>query len=154
MHEHTYIQAGADIDTIISQGDEAELMAVWTTYHRIQLDRAALAGIRDNDAPVREDSPYTGAEMRQLFGDRLAEVAAVSPAQALAANHRLVELLTGRRWWVMRDAREAGDSWAEVGAVLGRTAAAALDWYSDKIARQERYVGSHDGDRARAVLDD
>jgi|GEM_PF-6643938 len=154
LYENAYIPAGADIDTIISQGDERELTAIWNTYHRVQLDRVALAGIRDDDAPVSEGSTFTGTEMRRIFADQLAELATVTPAQALKANHRLVDLLTGRRWWVARDAREAGDSWTTVGAMLGMTAHDAHDWYARKIAQQERYVGSHDGARARAVLDD
>lgn len=77
-----------------------------------------------------------------------------SPAQALEANWRLVEFLTGRRWSVMQEAREAGDSWTVISDALGVTKQGALDWYTRKVADQEKYAGKfHDATRARAVLD-
>src|SRR3954469_7745585 len=48
--------------------------------------------------------------------DELPEVTALD---ALRANAQLVELLTGRRWHVMRDAREEGVSWSQIGEALG-----------------------------------
>ena len=42
---------------------------------------------------------------------------------------------------VMRAAREAGASWAEISAVLGMSKQGAQNLYRRKIADQERYVG-------------
>jgi hypothetical protein len=85
----------------------------------------------------------------------LNELPDVSALDALEANRQLVELLIGRRWYVMRAAREAGASWSEIGAALGMSKQGAQDWYRRKIADQERYVGDlHDSTRARAVLDE
>jgi hypothetical protein len=155
LYQDEYLPADADVDTVIARGDERELTAIWHTYHRIQLERDILAGIRDDDMPAHEGSALTGAELRRIFTDQLAAIAEITPAQALEANRRLVQLLTGRRWWVIRDAREAGDSWTAVGAALEMTEHDARDWYAHKIQLQEQYVGkSHDAARARAVLDD
>lgn len=56
---------------------------------------------------------------------------------------------------MLRAAREAGASRAEISAALGMSKQGAQDWYRRKIADQERYVGVlHDGKRARAVLDE
>lgn len=73
---------------------------------------------------------------------------------ALGANRRLVELLEGRRWTVMQDAREAGASWTDIGRALRMSKQGAADWYNRRIADRERYVPDlHDADRARAALD-
>lgn len=92
---------------------------------------------------------------RDIAEGALAELPDVSALDALEANRQLIELLIGRRWYVMRAAREAGASWAQIGAALGMSKQGAADWYSRKIADQEKYVGNlHDGDRARAVLEE
>src|SRR5262245_33818368 len=80
-----------------------------------------------------------------------------TPLRALAANARLVRLLTGWRWITMLDAREQGATWDEVAAALGMDGAAeARDVYRAAIERQERYGAEfgHDAARARAALDD
>jgi hypothetical protein len=155
LFEDHYMPAGIDIDTAIDQGDERELIAIWDTYHHLQLERRILAGIPDNDHLVRKDSEFTGAEVRRVVAERLTAIAEVTPAQALAANRRLVELLTGRRWYVMRDAREAGDSWSAIGAALGVDTYDACEWYARTITEQETHVGElHDATRARAALGD
>jgi hypothetical protein len=88
-----------------------------------------------------------------LWAQSLAESAEVTPLQALAAGHRLVQLLTGGRWHLMQDAREAGASWTEVGAALEMSKQGAADWYARKIGDQERALPDfHDAARARAVL--
>ena len=77
----------------------------------------------------------------------------VTALQALTANAQLVELLIGRRWYVIQAAREASASWDDVGTALGLTAQEAEDWYRDKIAHREQYVPEfHDAERARAAL--
>ena len=47
------------------------------------------------------------------------------PLQALAANREVVDQLVGWRWAAMREAREQGHGWAEIGAALGVDAAQA-----------------------------
>ncbi len=89
----------------------------------------------------------------EIVAGVLAEVPEVTSLDALEANHRLVDLLTGRRWYVMQEAREAGASWSEIGAALNMSKQGAQDWYRRKIAEREKYVGDlHDAEAARAVL--
>jgi hypothetical protein len=85
----------------------------------------------------------------------LAGLPEVSALDALSANARLVELLIGQRWYVMQAAREAGASWAEIGAALGMSKQGAQDWYRRKVADQAKYAPEfHDDERAAAVVDD
>ena len=79
----------------------------------------------------------------------------MSALDALAVNRELVDLLIARRWYVIRDAREAGASWSQIGAALGMSKQAAQDWYSRRIAEQKQYVGDlHDAERARQAASD
>jgi hypothetical protein len=86
----------------------------------------------------------------------LAQLPEVTAAlDALRANARAVDLLTGRRWYVMKSAREAGATWAQIGEALGMTKQAAHDFYRRKIEEQEKYLPDlHDAPGARAVLED
>jgi hypothetical protein len=58
------------------------------------------------------------------------------PLQALAANREVVEYLAGWRWAAMREAREQGHGWAEIGAALGLDAAQASQLYLERVERQ------------------
>jgi hypothetical protein len=58
------------------------------------------------------------------------------PLQALAANREVVEHLVGWRWAAMRQAREHGHSWAEIGAALGQDATQAKQIYLERVQRQ------------------
>jgi hypothetical protein len=79
----------------------------------------------------------------------------VSALEALRANTKAVELLTGRRWYVIRSSREAGATWTQVGEALGITKQAAHDFYRRRIEEQEKYPPDfHDAAAARAVLED
>ncbi len=60
------------------------------------------------------------------------------PLEALAANRELVEDLTGWRWLAMRDAREQGHGWSEIGRMLGQSADQARVFYLDKVDAQRR----------------
>ncbi|MBB3053540.1 hypothetical protein FHS23_004594 [Prauserella isguenensis] len=132
------LPAGIDLEAVLRDGDERELNATWNTYFEREFCRRADA--RSDGDPV--------------FGHVLAGLAPVTAVQALEANRRLVELMTGRRWVVMRDAREAGASWAEIGAALGMSRQAAHEWYQRKIELQEQRVPEfHDTARSRAVLE-
>jgi hypothetical protein len=83
------------------------------------------------------------------------ELPEISALDALRANKRLVERMIGRRWYVMREAREAGATWDQIGEALGMSRQAAHEWYRRKIASQaEQVTGLHDGRRARAALED
>ncbi|MCC3318450.1 hypothetical protein [Nocardia africana] len=143
-----YLPAGTDISAVLADGDVRALIAVWHTYSSIKLYRSGLAKIDQGES--RGDDPEG---TRAVLESGLAKIAEVTPVQALEANRRLVDLLTGYRWFVMRDAREAGDSWTSIGEALDMSKQGALDWYKRKIAFQEEFVPDfHDTDRARAVL--
>ena len=54
----------------------------------------------------------------------------------------------------MQAAREAGASWADIGAALGMSKQGAQDWYRRKVGEQTRYVPElHNNARAVAALD-
>src|SRR6478735_8582707 len=60
-----------------------------------------------------------------------------------------------KRWYVMKSAREAGATWAQIGEALGTTKQAAHDFYRRKIEEQEKYLPDlHDAAAARAVLEE
>ena len=140
-----YLPAGTDVAATVREGDEHALHAVWATFHEIQFIRERLLPVLDADPAKAEAASHTRAE--------LAGLADVSALQALAANQRLVELLTGRRWMTMQAAREAGASWAAVGEALNMTKQGAMDWYKRKIELQEQHVPEfHNAERARAAL--
>jgi hypothetical protein len=82
-------------------------------------------------------------------------VSEVAALEALRANAKAVELLTARRWYVIKSAREAGATWAQIGKALGITKQAAHDLYRRKIEEQEKYLPDlHDVAAARAVLEE
>lgn len=143
-----YLPAGTDVAAVLRHGDERPLYAVWDTYGHLRLLRETLAKL-DAGTLNLDDSDASRAALR----DDIASVAAVTPSQALEANRRLVDFLTGRRWSVMQEAREAGDSWTVIGDALGVSKQGARDWYLRKIEHQEKYVPQfHDAARARAAL--
>nr|WP_176704907.1 hypothetical protein [Arthrobacter sp.]AXV46449.1 hypothetical protein pA44BH1_p05 [Arthrobacter sp.]AXV46485.1 hypothetical protein pA48BH1_p05 [Arthrobacter sp.] len=91
------------------------------------------------------------AGVAQSAIDQFPEVDAL---EALAANAAAVNLLIGRRWYVMQEAREAGATWEAIGTALGITKQGAQDYYRRQIENQEKYAANfHDTARARAVLD-
>jgi hypothetical protein len=74
----------------------------------------------------------------------------VTAVEALEANGQLVQLLAGRRWYVVQAAREAGATWEDIGTALGMPAPEAQDWHRDQITQRERLVPDlHDAGRAR-----
>ena len=98
----------------------------------------------------------TGSDQaREAAVHFLSEVSEVAALEALRANAKAVELLTARRWYVMKSAREGGATWAQIGEALGITKQAAHDFYRRKLEEQERYLPDlHDAAAAVAVLDD
>ncbi|QRP49058.1 hypothetical protein [Amycolatopsis sp. FDAARGOS 1241] len=134
-----YLPPDTDVDKVVRSGDERERMALRSTYFHRRLVRQMLE---------RDDANQA------LWEPELAASAEVTPLQALEASHRLVEMIAGGRWHVMRDAREAGDSWSKIGDALGMTKQGAQDWYKRKIDDQERFVPDfHDTARSRAALE-
>ncbi|MGY1969735.1 hypothetical protein ACW9HH_36430 [Nocardia gipuzkoensis] len=144
-----YLPAGTDIDAVLRDGDERALHAAWNTYHHIRFTRETLAKLA-----AGEIGPHPEIDLAARWRAEIASLADITALQALEANRRLVDLLTGRRWSVMRNAREAGDSWTVIGDALNVSKQGARDWYLRKIEQQEKYVPDfHDTARARAVLD-
>lgn len=84
---------------------------------------------------------------------KLAELEGASALDALAANVRLVELMTGWRWLAIKSAREDGATWEQIGEVLGTSKQGAQLAYKRAIEAQEKYAADfHDTVAARAVL--
>jgi hypothetical protein len=65
------------------------------------------------------------------------------PLEGLAANREVVEQLVGWRWGAMREAREQGHGWAEIGAALGVDAAQARQLYLEQVERQRLVHEAH-----------
>ena len=88
----------------------------------------------------------------------LADHQGVSALDGLRANERMVSLLTGWRYQAMRQAREEGHSWSEIGGALKMSKQAAWESYQLSIENQERYVPElfqpADSERYRAQLAD
>jgi hypothetical protein len=84
----------------------------------------------------------------------LAELPGVTGLDALRASRRVVELLTGARWHMMRQAREEGSSWSQVGTALGVSKQAAFDFYRRKLDQQDETVdpGTNSSPRSRAAM--
>lgn len=130
-----------NIKQILTAGDEQELHRVWNLHSQRSIWQAVINKSVDQDMK------------RQISTQVLGEFPEVTALQALEANRRLVDLLIGRRWIVMQDAREEAASWSQIGDALGISHHAARDWYRRKIAEQEKYLGDfHDTARARSAL--
>jgi hypothetical protein len=65
------------------------------------------------------------------------------PLQALAANREVVDQLVGWRWMAMREAREQGHGWAEIGAALGVDAEPARQLYLERVEWQRLVHEAH-----------
>lgn len=130
-------------ETVQLSPDERESFKTWNDFHERRLWEQTGAKLRAQAAD---------AERLRVVDDATAKAPAVSALEALAANARLVDLLSGRRWYVMQAAREEGAEWAEIGAALGISKQAAWEFYKRKIEARETYVADHhDTERARAV---
>jgi len=76
-----------------------ESFETWNQFHERRMWERAGEKLRAQGAD---------AERLRAVDDAAARSPAVSALEALAANARLGDLLTGRRWYVMQDAREEG----------------------------------------------
>jgi hypothetical protein len=101
-----------------------------------------------------EQGRVSGWPVERLVG-ALTKLPNVAGLDALRASRRVVELLTGARWHMMRQAREEGASWSDIGQALGMSRQAAHDFYRRKIEQQEHDApGFQNAVRSRAVLDE
>lgn len=124
------------MDSRCQPADVQDYLATWDAYGQREMWSRVAEGGNAHVAPQAVE-----------------RLPAVGPVDALAANAAAVELLIGRRWYVMREAREQGATWEAIGAALGITKQGVQDCYRRKIAQQEKYVGDlHDSTRARAAL--
>ena len=105
----------ADVDAAVTRGAEQELFAVCETYAARRV--------------FRRGAEETDSQHQELFANKLNDSAEVTPLQALRANRSLVDHLMQRRLDAIRDAREAGVSWADIGAALGVSRQAAHELY-------------------------
>jgi len=134
-----------DVEQALRTGDERELTEVWELLHERRMWEHARACARTR-----------GQEDHERVADQaLSKVVPVTALQGLTANARLVDLLVGRRWIVMQQAREDGATWEEIGAALGMARQSAWEWYRDRIDAQERLGREYnDAARERAALED
>ncbi|MEZ2388001.1 hypothetical protein AB6813_00395 [bacterium RCC_150] len=130
------------VEEAINNGDVHELIRVWEDFNRGET--------------WREPAATTTGNAREAPAARfLSDISEVAALEALRANAKAVELLTGRRWYVMKSAREAGATWSQIGEALGMTKQAAHDFYRRKIEEQDTdQQDVHDAEGARAVLED
>ena len=133
------ILAGPSLQALLSLWEKATGRDTWRSIQR----RAIEQGNADGEA---------------VAGRALADYQAVSAVDGLRANERIVSLLTGWRYQAMRQAREEGHSWSEIGAALNMSKQAAWESYKLSIESQERYVPEFfqpaDSERYRAQLTD
>lgn len=129
------------VERALNSGDVHELLKVWEDFNRGE-SSPGFSSIASDQA-------------REAAAHFLTEVSEVAALEALRANAKAVELLTARRWYVMKSAREGGATWAQIGEALGITKQAAHDFYRRKIEEQEQQSPDfHDTAAARAVLED
>ncbi|GAA0623895.1 hypothetical protein GCM10009534_69350 [Kribbella sandramycini] len=82
----------------------------------------------------------------------LGDLPGVTGLEALRASRRVVELLTGARWHMIRQAREEGSSWSQVGGAMGTSKQAAYDFYQRKLDQQDASPAEADSTaRSRAA---
>jgi hypothetical protein len=75
------------------------------------------------------------------------------PLEALAANREVVQTMTGWQWLAIREAREQGHGWREIGAALEVDPDQARRDYLERVDRQ-RLASERDPDLARLLGDD
>ncbi|MEU0876806.1 hypothetical protein [Nocardia brasiliensis] len=132
--EQGYLPADTDVEAVLADADERILHAVSDTYHhrRFLQGLIARAGRGDTEAERQRSASALPSLLAQI--DALADVSAL---HALEANRRMSELLIDYRWHLMRDAREAGESWTAIGAALAVSKQSVLAWYNRKTADQD-----------------
>ena len=126
-----------------------DLLGLWRSGTERDVFHAAELRLREKGG-----EPANLAVVRRATADRQD----VSALEALRANERIVTLLTGWRWLAIRQAREEGHSWTDIGAALNMSKQGAWDLYQRAIKQQETYAGEFfspaERQRAIAVLTD
>jgi hypothetical protein len=123
----------------------AELLQTWQQWSHTRTLTQALA--------TAEAAGNTTSV--QVLTRSLAEQPDTDPLTALAANHDLVQLLTGWQWHAIRAAREHGATWTQIGTTLGLTADQTQTRYRHTIEQAERYAAQYTDTTAyRAALND
>jgi hypothetical protein len=72
------------------------------------------------------------------------------PLEALAANREVVQLMSGWQWQAMRDARERGHGWHQIGAALKVDGDQAKRDYLERVDGQ-RLAGERDPELGRLL---
>ena len=124
--------------------DAEKLLLTWEIYEQRALWQRELSR-----AEAEGNSQH--AEVARVAIEQLRDV---DPVDALGAGTDLVQLITGRRWSVILDARERGCSWADIGEAMSMTAAEARNFFHHALQDHEGYTTPDEAARAQAVLDD
>ena len=128
-----------DEDAIPMPPDLLAFLEVWSNYEQRATWVRVIAQNGDKDVALHA----------------LSELPETTALDALKANRAAADLLVGRRWYVMQEAREAGATWEAIGDALGITKQGAQDYYLRKIDKQKMFVTDlHDAARAQAALDE
>ena len=115
-------------DTIDTEASLAKLLDIYQTQGWQRLTRQTIAKLTAE-----------GKDASRLIATNDAQDQ-VSTLDALRAGDRIAKLLNGWRWNLMRQAREEGRSWSEIGAALDMTKQGAFDYYRNAVDRQEQYA--------------
>jgi hypothetical protein len=115
-------------DTIDSEASLSKLLDIYQTQGWQRLTRQTIAKLTAE-----------GKDASHLIATNDAEEQ-ISTLDALRAGDRIAKLLNGWRWNLMRQAREEGRSWSEIGAALDMTKQGAFDYYRNAVDRQEQYA--------------
>jgi hypothetical protein len=115
-------------DTIDSEASLSKLLDIYQNQGWQRLTRQTIAKLTAE-----------GKDASHLIATNDAEDQ-ISTLDALRAGDRIAKLLNGWRWNLMRQAREEGRSWSEIGAALDMTKQGAFDYYRNAVDRQEQYA--------------
>ncbi|WP_216917014.1 hypothetical protein [Nocardia noduli] len=143
--------AGVDVAAILTEADDHGLYAVWNTFHHTHFLREPLT--RLDRGELDRGYGFDPTQPRVTLRKTLARHAQVTEIQALEANRRLTEGLTGQRG-VIDYARQAGHPWKALGAALGITGQDTLNWFTRNIDHTAAPLGPRtDPIRAPTVPD-
>jgi hypothetical protein len=137
---------GAEARDRARLADPQELAGLASAGSEGRLWRRVLA-----EAEASGDEPKASVARRAL-----ADLPAAGPLDTLAAMTEQAQRATRGQWLDMRDAREAGATWEQIGGAMGTSKQAASQLYRRAIEAQETYVPDFhhgaDAERARAAL--